>query len=221
MKKIFFMLILLIAAITLSACSVGGANKAPNKATLNDEEEKFGEQVVALPDGQYQLNTEDSRLAWKANKVLAAHTGLVTIKSGSLAVVNGQLGASEIVMDMTTITSDEGIDPLVKHLKSADFFNVEEYPEARLVINSSTLGDQPGEYIVSGDLTIKDITKPIDFRAKANMEDNRLSAKSEIIIDRLNWDIKYRSGKFFQDLGDNLISDEISFVINLNASKIN
>lgn len=213
MKKIFFSFALLFVLLVVSACGLNN-NKSPEKTGVNSEEE-----VSVLEDGRYAVNVEASSLAWKANKVLAGHTGLVAIKSGELMISGGQLSASEIVMDMPTITSDEGIDSLVKHLKSADFFNVEEYPEARLVINSSTVGDNPGEYIVNGDLTIKGITNPVDFRARANSEGGLLSARAEIIIDRTNWDIRYRSGQFFQDLGDNLISDEVSFVINLSASK--
>ncbi len=215
MKKTFFSFTLLFILLAVSACGLKNNSNTQEGA----DKEKNETEGAVIEDGGYVVDTGASTLAWKANKVLAGHTGLVAIKSGELMISNGQLAPSEIVIDMATITSDEGIDPLVKHLKSADFFNVEEYPEARLAIKSSTLGDGPGEYIVSGDLTIKGITRPIDFRAQANMEENRLLARAEIIIDRTNWDIKYRSGKFFQDLGDNLISDEVSFVINLSTSK--
>lgn len=216
MKKIFFSFTLLFILLAASACGLKTNNNVQEETSRGAD--VAGE--IVIEDGRYAVNTEASTLVWKANKVLAGHTGLVAIKSGELSISGGQLTPSNIVIDMATITSDEGIDPLVKHLKSADFFNVEEYPETRLEIKSSTSGDEPGEYIVKADLTIKGITKPIDFRAKANLEDGRVSAKAEIIIDRTNWDIKYRSGKFFQDLGDNLISDEVSFVIDLKASKI-
>lgn len=217
MKKIFFIFTLFFVLIVASACGT----KTNNNISPEDGSGEVSSvsEAAVIEDGRYVVSPEQSTLVWKANKVLAGHTGLVTIKSGELVVSSGQLMASDIVMDMSTITSDEGIDSLVNHLKSADFFNVEEYPEARLAIKSSVAGSESGEYIVSADLTIKGITNPVEFRAKSSLEEGKLLSKAEIIIDRTNWDINYRSGKFFQDLGDNLISDEISFVVDLSASK--
>lgn len=217
MKKMFFIFTLFFVLILTSACGTKTNNNISPES--GSGEVASVSEVVVIEDGRYVVSPEQSTLVWKANKVLAGHTGLVTIKSGELAVSGGQLTASDIVMDMSTITSDEGIDSLVKHLKSPDFFNVEEYPEARLAIKSSVAGNEPGEYIVNADLTIKGITNPVEFLAKSNLEEGRLLSKAEIIIDRTKWDINYRSGKFFQDLGDNLISDEISFVVDLSASK--
>jgi len=213
------MFALLLAVFILSACGLQ-KNTVEDGQTGNSLENYTNQEFADLTDGTYQIELDSSSLTWKASKVLAAHSGLVSIKSGEVIVSGGQLSPSDVVLDMTTITSDEGLDSLVRHLKSADFFNIEEYPEARLVIKSSVFGSEPGEYVVSGDLTIKGITNPIDFRAKTVVENGRLLAKAEIIIDRTNWDIRYRSGKFFQDLGDNLISDEISFIIDLNASRM-
>jgi len=218
MKKIIFMFVLLAVTLTLSACSLQKKDNVSSQVT-GSLENIVSQDKVSLDDGFYEVKSDFSSVAWRANKVLAAHTGLVAIKSGELIVSDGQLSSSEIILDMTTLTSDEGMDSLVTHLKSADFFEVENYPEARLTITSSTPGDQLNEYIVSGDLTIKGITKPISFRSIINASSKELTARAEIIINRLDWDIKYRSGKFFQDLGDNLISDEISFVVDLNASK--
>ena len=217
MKKIILTFSLFFVLILVSACGTKTNDNASTEST-NSQADVTPEAIV-IEDGRYIVNSEQSTLVWKANKVLAGHTGLVAIKSGELMIASGQLNPSEIVIDMSKITSDEGLDSLVQHLKSADFFNVEEYPEARLSIKSSSVGDEIGEYIVNGDLTIKGITNPIDFRAKVDSGDASLSARAEIIIDRTNWDIKYRSGKFFQDLGDNMISDEITFVVDLSASK--
>jgi polyisoprenoid-binding protein YceI len=220
MKKIIFIFSLLIVITALSACTTNNKTAELNNSSSNSQADVQSMIFTALADGPYQIQTENSSLTWKANKVLAAHTGLVTIKFGQININDGKLSNADFVMDMTTITSDEGIDSLVKHLKSADFFNVDEYPEARLGVNFAVPGDLADEYIMSGDLTIKGITKPINFRAVVNPGSDSLNARAEIIIDRLDWDIRYRSGKFFQDLGDNLISDEISFIIDLNASKI-
>jgi len=71
--------------------------------------------------------------------------------------------------------------------------------------------DNSFKYIFSGDLTIKDSTNPLSFDAMVKSENGYLSFSSEFEIDRTEWDIRFGSGKFFTDLGDRTIKDEIKF----------
>ncbi|MEX1187789.1 MAG: YceI family protein [Bacteroidia bacterium] len=71
-------------------------------------------------------------------------------------------------------------------------------------------------YTIKGNLTIKGITKAITFPATVSMTDEAVNATAEFEIDRTEWDIKYGSGKFFQDLGDKMIYD--NFIIKLNIA---
>lgn len=174
---------------------------------------------TVLADGEYQVNSETSRVAWYAAKVTASHTGTVAVKSGSLQINDGLLTNASFILNMDSISSDQNLDGLIKHLKSADFFDVAVYPEAKLTINSSQPGSSSDEYVLTGDLTIKDITAPVIFTAKITAANNNLDAKASFVIDRTNWNIKFLSGNFFKDLGDKAIADEIKFDITLNASK--
>ena len=113
----------------------------------------------------------------------------------------------------TIVTTDlEGDykNQLEGHLRSEDFFGVEKFKKATLVFKKikSTLKDQ---YIVTADLTIKGITKPITFTiaVKGN------SAKTVLNVDRTKYGIKYGSGNFFSDLGDKTISHEFILEVNL------
>jgi len=175
---------------------------------------------VTLADGAYAVNPAASRVAWHGSKTVGAgHTGTVAIKSGNLSVKNGQLDGGSFVLDMTTIKSDDGLDALVQHLNKDDFFGVAAYPEAQLVITGVNAGASAGACSVKADLTIKGHTNPIEFTATLEGTDTGLAAAADFTIDRSLWDVRFGSGKFFQNLGDNLIKDEIGFKVSLQASR--
>lgn len=173
---------------------------------------------VVLKDGEYQVDTINSQVAWGANYLVGAtHTGFTAIKSGQLEIKNNQLMGGSFTIDMAKISNDQNIEALVKHLSSDDFFSTATYPEARLVITSVPKIQEDGTYLIAADLTIKNKTAPVTFNAKITSNDGLLQAVSSFSIDRTIWDIKYRSGKFFQDLGDKVINDEIKFNIKIQA----
>jgi polyisoprenoid-binding protein YceI len=121
-------------------------------------------------------------------------------------------------MDSLAVTSSSNVkvaaEKLEEHLRSDDFFSIETYPEARFVIKNVSAG------MVTGDLTVKSITKTITFPAKIVSEsDARIVADASIILNRANWDIRYGSGSFFEDLGDSLIDDKVGITLHLVATK--
>ncbi|MEM8859185.1 MAG: YceI family protein [Chloroflexota bacterium] len=171
----------------------------------------------------YAIVTSDSVLNWKGAKAVGDfHTGTIDITEGVLEVVDGALASGSFVMDMTTMVSTDlsgGMaDRLVGHLKSDDFFSVDSFPTAELVITSAEpAGD--GQYNVIGDLTIKGITNPIEFVATATEGDGQLTAAADLVFDRALYDVQFGSGSFFSDLGDDLINDEIEISVELVAAK--
>ena len=92
---------------------------------------------------------------------------------------------------------------LVGHLKSDDFFGVAEHPEATLVF--TTVVPIEGGYNITGDFTIRGITNAEAFELKI---DNN-TASTDLEIDRSKYNVKFRSGSFFENLGDKLINDEL------------
>ena len=66
-------------------------------------------------------------------------------------------------------------------------------------------------YELTGDLTIKNITHPVDF--SLIIYNDRV--ESELTFDRSKYDIQFASGSFFENLGDNLILDKINLKITL------
>jgi polyisoprenoid-binding protein YceI len=174
----------------------------------------------------YRPDLEKSTVGWHAKKVTGEHMGNVKIKSGSIVVDHHTPSRGEFVMDMNSITctdiKDAGYNAkLVSHLKSDDFFGVEQHPEARLKIKSFTpiAGAKEGNanYTIQADLTIKGKTKEISFPATLNVSDRMITANAEIKIDRTDFDVRYGSGKFFDNLGDKMIYDEFTLKVDLTA----
>ena len=66
--------------------------------------------------------------------------------------------------------------------------------------------------ILDGELTIKGITHPINFSITLNSENN---ATAMLVFDRSKYDVRFRSGSFFDELGDKLILDDIKLEVAL------
>ncbi len=119
---------------------------------------------------------------------------------------------------MTSIKDDDGSERLLGHLKSEDFFGVEKNPVSKLVITESTPLDK-GTGTVKGNLTIKGITNPIEFKVAMQKSDEGIWFYTNIVIDRSKYNIRYGSGSFFDNLGDKTIYDEFKLKVNLLVQK--
>jgi polyisoprenoid-binding protein YceI len=172
-----------------------------------------------------RVNTDNSTVKWKGSKIADGHEGLIKIQKGVLMIEHGKLVGGEFGIDMTSIIntdieSEKYKEMLEGHLKSDDFFNVEDFPTSTINITKVLpIETEDGNYLIMADLTIKGITHAITFQANVTIKGLHFSAIAKIKIDRTKWDIKYNSGNFFKDLGDKLILDEIVFDVFLVSEK--
>ncbi len=174
---------------------------------------------VAPRDGVHAVDLAESRVEWTGRNLLNAHHGQIALRRGSLSVQGGGLAGGEFSFDMAAISCHDLAgsplhDVLVAHLRSDDFFDTEKFPEATLVMAAAAMpeGATPGSQnlLISGDLTMKDVTAPIQFSASAGVTpDGRLAAQADFDIDRTRWNVLYGSGRFFQRLGGHLVNDLI------------
>ncbi|MEM6360096.1 MAG: YceI family protein [Bacteroidota bacterium] len=145
-------------------------------------------------DGTYTVNSTESKLKWTGYHLAKSyeHWGYVNLKSGSVDVSNGKITSGEFVIDMTTISNKDVEDEkdsqkLDGHLKSDDFFAVEKHPEAKLVIKKV---NDSGK--ATGDLTIRGITKEIQFDTKVEeASNNKVVATADIKVDRTEFKVMY------------------------------
>lgn len=161
-------------------------------------------------------------LKWTGYGVGKSHTGDLSLKSGSVTLKGQDIQAGEFVFDTTTITYPN--QRLSDHLKSADFFDAAKFPEIRFKITKvealKTPGPKGETHKITGDLTVKGITKPHEMMATVKNDKGTWTAVAETeIADRTQFDIKYNSSKFnpVAKLGDKLIEDKIAIALNLTA----
>lgn len=179
--------------------------------------------LVSAETQKFELDLEESYLKWEGTRVGGGHDGRVFLKSGEMEIRGNDLVGGSFVIDMSSIKVDDIEDEsrnarLRNHLLNEDFFSVDKYETSTLVITDSQLG-KGGVYNVVADLTIMDSTNPVMFDSVVNVDEEKVTAKSEFSIDRTKWGIRYRSGRFFEGLGDRLIHDDIKFEVNLVAKK--
>lgn len=171
------------------------------------------------------VDTKNSKMEWIAEKVTGKHWGTVNIKSGAFEMDGGKLTGGTFDIDMTTIKvvdieDKETNAKLTGHLMSDDFFSVKNHNTAQFVITKvkEKEGKNGNNYEITGDLTIKGITKPITFPARISVKDNQMKAYASLDVDRTKWDVRYGSGSFFDDLGDRTIYDEFNIKLDLTAN---
>lgn len=169
------------------------------------------------------VDLKSSYVKWTGYKVTGKHFGKVMLKSGSLEFKNDMLVGGNFLLDMNSISVDdisgEYAEKLKGHLKSDDFFGVQKYPTAKFVITKVISRGTPGAYKIIGNLTIKDTTKEIRFNADMKEEGDKTTGVAKITLDRAEYDIRFGSGSFFENLGDKTIYDEFDLDINLVVSK--
>lgn len=173
----------------------------------------------------YKVDPAKSTLKWTGKKVTGEHFGKVTLKEGSFSVDGAKLVSGSFVADLNSLTVEDLTDKefngkLVGHLKSDDFFSVEKHPTASFVLTSAK-ATGAGKYDVTGNLTIKGITKPVTFPATVTVTGKGAEAAGTITVDRAKYDMKFRSKSFFdtKELGDKLIYDDFTIDVKLVAAK--
>ncbi len=177
-----------------------------------------------LADGKYILDFNKSSIVWSAKKVTGSgHTGTVRVSSGVIYVKGnaGITGKVKIDMNAMVITdiSDAGTNAnFLNHLKAEDFFNTVVFPDAMFEVISVQVakGNNGTTHNVSGNMTIKGITKALSFPAKITGGGNQVFVEGIVGVDRSQFDVRYGSTAFFDNLGDKAIDN----IFNLNIKLV-
>lgn len=185
--------------------------------------------VPKIEDGEYSLDLTNSLAGWSGRNVKYAHHGTINLKRGKVRIEKSKLAEGEFVLDMTSIKdldlTDEGLKNVLEtHLKSSDFFDVENFPEATFVLKKSSVHENAAvgtpNYQLEGQLTIKDVSRRIEFPAMiVPMGEGVLNGQAHFDFDRTLWNVRYGSEKFFEKLGMHLVNDMVSLELFLVAKK--
>ena len=142
------------------------------------------------------VKTDKSTVTWKGYKVTGSHQGTIAIQSGTLKFNNETLIGGEFVIDMASLTNTDmegdGKANLEGHLKSDDFFGVNNHPTATLVFKNVKANGK-NSYQVTADLTIKGNTNAVNFDFSVYGS----KATASLKVDRTKYNVKYGSASFF------------------------
>ncbi len=171
-----------------------------------------------LEEGSYNIIREKSELKWTGKELTSkTHTGILFLKEGRINIDSNGMIEGKVVIDMTSINvtdlQGEWKDKLEGHLKSPDFFGVDNFPTAFITFQSTIKPNKENKINLDGELTIKDITHPLSFTVDLMHTEPFLKAQAILSFDRSKYDVRFRSGKFFENLGDKLILDDINIDI--------
>lgn len=213
MNKIY--IVILALSLFVSACENPAANKT--KATVNNTNTttttpaNTATAPVKVAKGEaVSINQETSKVEFTGSKVTGKHVGGFKKFTGTIDLVNGKAEESSVSVDIDMMSVFSDADGLTKHLQTGDFFEVEKFPKAsfastKIVADASKGADN---FTVTGDLTMRGVTKSITFPAKISVKPEEVSVETEFVISRKDFGIAY-AGK-----ADDLIRDEV--VLNLN-----
>jgi polyisoprenoid-binding protein YceI len=206
----------------LAACS--DAPKGDN-ATITEE------QKAAEAKGQiFVVDTNDSRIRFTGHGVGKNHPGIFRLDSGTVAVTDEKITGGSFIIDIHSMDLEQkgGMfdEKLRPHLMSGDFFDAEKFRTAKFQItkiepyerndkDSSIV--EGANFNISGNFTLKDVTKNITFPARIDLDGNTLKAKGNFDIDRRQWNMNYGNDK---TLGDKFISEKVNIELDLKAKKL-
>jgi polyisoprenoid-binding protein YceI len=203
-----YAVVLLPLVITACPDPVGDKPRATVEATPNNPT------VAAAPTAgtpRFVITPETSKIEFVGAKVTAKHDGGFKKFTGFIDVTdpaNVETAKVDLDIDMDSIWTDTA--KLTGHLKTPDFFDVAQFPTARFV-SSTIKKNSDGTVTLTGDLTLRGVTKRITFPATVTSTKEGATAKAEFGINRKDWGVMY-PGK-----PDDLVKDEVLIKLDINA----
>lgn len=221
MKKTVLSLMVLASMATFVSCK----NDASTTTTEANETAIASENAMI-----YKLDAANSVVDWKGSKPGTTHTGTIQFSEGEATVNNGKLEGGKFVFDMNSITvtdlkTGDGKEDLETHLKGTGdkakedhFFNVGKYPNGSFEVTAVT--EENGKSMITGNLTLKEISKSITVPAMIISDATSMTIKSEpFMINRTEWNVNYASKSVFDDLKDKFVEDNIELTVNVKVLK--
>ena len=226
MKLIFkqFTFALSIVAASVVATSCGNSSSTAEKAEVKEQQ-----QVAAAAGIAYKADLTASSVGFIGYGVGKEHPGKFSLSEGSVTVTNGEVTGGKFVIDINSLAMAEKGEfisgKLRPHLLSTDFFEVKAYKtatfeitklEAYTSVSNDTNAVEGANYTISGNLTLKSVTKNVSFPAKITSTGTDLTAQALFTIDRSQWNMTYGSDK---SLKDKFIQPLVTISLDIKAVK--
>lgn len=173
-----------------------------------------------LTPGVWNVDAAHSSVGFIARHLMVTKVrGRFTAVTGTLTIAEDPLQSSvEATAEIGSIsTGDEGRDG---HLKSPDFFDAETYPTMHFV--STGIDKDGSDYVLHGDLTIKNVTKPVDFELEFEgvspdpWGGTRAGFSAETEVSRKDWGLEWNMAL---ETGGFVVGDKVKIQLDVQAVK--
>jgi polyisoprenoid-binding protein YceI len=187
-------------------------DEVPDQSTVTDSGESDPGARPNSNSGQIDASRQVAITPNNAKIVfVATHVGEPNPRTGGFESFKGTaiLGPENKTLESLSVEIDTSsiwtqIERLTNHLKSPDFFDVNEFPTAKFQTTNISAGDEPGQFTITGDLTLLDTTKEISFPTTVNMKGDDLTLNGQFKINRTD---------FGMDFGPERVEDEVALTI--------
>ncbi len=179
-------------------------------------EEKFTDSPVKGESGVYKFDPAHSAIGFEVK-----HMGLIYVPgyfkdfSGEVNYNAEDITKSSVEFTAKTASVDTRVERRDNHLRSADFFDVENHPE--MTFKSTKVEKKGDSLMVTGDFTLRGVKKSITIPVKiAGFADGRggskvMGAMAETMIDRSEYGVNYGIG--------GAVSKDVKVILNIEAGK--
>lgn len=210
-----------ILAASLAACS--GTAEAP-RATVEETPAPTsaptpaaGERPAAAPVASVRLPfgpQTQSKVEFVGAKITATHDGSFERFAGNIELVPGHIEQSRVNVDIEMESLKIEPARLAGHLRTADFFDVAQYPRTTFTSTSIVAGGANGAtHTITGTLAMHGASKQISFPATIAESPTEVTARAEFVINRRDFNIVYPG------MPDDLIKDDVTIKLTIRAPR--
>lgn len=205
----------LALAALVGAAAAGCNDPAKDKAKATTSEAVTPAATnTGASSASYAFDQTTSKIGWVGSKVTGKHDGGFDAFKGTVDVVDGAPEKSRVEVEIVAASISSDAAKLTGHLKSGDFFDVEKHPTATFVSTSvKPGGDKGASHTITGNLTIKGISRSISFPAKVNLSGADVTVDAEFAINRRDYSLNYAG------MPNDLIRDDVVIKLAIKAPK--
>ena len=210
----FRVLLLSLSALTFSACNpTSTAKDEANKRSLPKPAPATPASAEPAPvRGALTIDPSRSSISFVGANVLSSHTGAFKTFSGTIEM--GDDGPTSIAVNVDTASIFVEHPKLLGHLRTEDFFFVEKFPTASFKSTSiAASSDADYTHTVTGDITIRGVTKPQTFPIRVTQIDGGWRGTAAFDLKRMDFNVAYKGA------ADNLVKTKIPLTLELVATK--
>jgi polyisoprenoid-binding protein YceI len=181
----------------------------------------FDAPTTAIDDitGDYTLDVSHSRLGFVARHAMVTKVrGQFGAFTGTARIDEANPAASKVDLSIDVASVETGSADRDGHLKSGDFFDAETYPT--ITFTSTEVERDGDDWNITGDLTIKDVTKPvtIEFEQTGSAVDpfgnTRVGFEGDVTVNRKDWGLTWNAAL---ETGGVLVSEKIKLEFDVSA----